>query len=286
MSDLIHLGDAEFRCAADFIYERFGIRLTDQKRVLVSGRLSKRLRQLGIASFSRYFELVKADESGAEVSELLNLITTNHSYFFREGDHFDFLKQTALPRVRQLMEKNPSYPLRIWSAGCAAGEEVYTIAMIVREFFGNDADLLDIGILASDISLAALNEARVGEYGEARLREMPAAYRSRYLTSVGADRFSVSSELRRMVLFKKLNLMSDRFPFKSGFDVIFCRNVMIYFDRQTQERVIAGLCQHLEPGGYLFVGHAESLTRVSHSLEYVRPAVYRKPGKKEARWNK
>jgi chemotaxis protein methyltransferase CheR len=276
MSDLIRIGDAEFRYASEFIYERFGIKLTDQKRVLVSGRLSKRLRELGIASFAEYFQLVKEDPTGTEVSQLLNLITTNHSFFFRERDHFDLLTSMVLPRIRRLMDADRAYPLRIWSAGCAAGEEVYTIAMIVREFFGPEVDALDVGILATDISMAALSEAKQGLYGEARLREVPKGYRMRYFKEEGADRFSVAPEIRKMVLFKKLNLMSERFPFKTGFDIVFCRNVMIYFDVQSRERLVSSLYKIVKPGGYLFIGHSESLARDSCPFEYLKPATYRK----------
>jgi chemotaxis protein methyltransferase CheR len=274
MSDLIHIGDAEFRFAAGFIYERFGIRLTDEKRILVAGRLSKRLRKLGIASFSEYFELVRRDSSGTEVSELLNLITTNHSFFFREGDHFEYLSSVVLPRVRDSMKSERGYPLRIWSAGCAAGEEAYTIAMLVREFFGNETDRLDIGILATDISMAALAGATKAEYDEAKLHEMPHYYRTRYMEDLGDRKYGVAPEIRKMVLFKKLNLMSERLPLRHAFDVIFCRNVMIYFDTASREQLVNSLHSVTKPGGNLFIGHSESLRRETCPYSYISPAVY------------
>jgi chemotaxis protein methyltransferase CheR len=276
MSELIPIGDADFRVAADFLYDRFGIRLGDQKRALVSGRLSKRLRKLGLSSFRDYFALVKADASGAELSELLNLITTNHSFFFRERDHFDYMTAVALPRIRAALAKDRTYPIRIWSAGCAAGEEVYTIAMTIREYFGDAAESLDIGILATDISMAVLREAQTGTYPGSRLHDLPKPLLSRYLERVGEDRWSVAPSLRRMVVFKSLNLMRDRFPFKGDFDLIFCRNVMIYFDAASRERLVGSLYEATRPGGHLFVGHSESLRRETCPYQYVRPATYRR----------
>ncbi len=276
MNELLDLSEGEFRYIAGMLYERFGIRLGSQKRVLVAGRLTKRVRQLGLDSFSAYFAHVEADRSGAELSELINRITTNHSYFFREREHFDFLAASVLPAFRSALPGKRGASLRIWSAGCATGEEVYTIAMRLAEFFGADLASLDHGLLATDISRAALEEACEGVYPEAKLRELPRPYREAYFRRLDAERYEIAPALRSMVLFKRLNLMAERFPFSGSFDVIFCRNVMIYFDEASRRRLVDSFHACVKPGGYLFIGHSETLQRLGSRWEYVQPAVYRK----------
>ncbi|HSV56386.1 MAG TPA: protein-glutamate O-methyltransferase, partial [Magnetospirillaceae bacterium] len=276
MSDLLQIRDSEFRYASDFIYERFGIKLTDQKKVLLAGRLSKRLRVLGIPTLSAYLDRVNGDPSGAELAEFLNLITTNHSYFFREKDHFEFLSRSVLPAAVRETLTDPSRRLRIWSAGCATGEEPYGIAMILADNMAEYLDRMDAGVLATDISMAALAYAQEGIYPEAKLRELPPAYLHRFFSPDGPGTWCVRDEVRRLILFKKLNLMSERFPFKSDFDVIFCRNVMIYFDTESRDRLVSSLYAATRPGGYLFIGHSESLRRETCPYEYISPATYRK----------
>ncbi len=274
--DLIKLSDTEFSFLTKLLYDRFGIHLSDQKRILVAGRLTKRVKQLGFASFSPYIEYLMADSSGAELSELINRITTNHSFFFREREHFDFLVKTVLPGLDKKIRAANRYPLRIWSAGCATGEEVYSLAMLLREHYGSALDGLDYGLLATDISLQALKEAEGGEYGEGKLRELPANYRMNYFKKNGPDSFAISDQIRKMVLFKRLNLMSDTFPLKGQFDAVFCRNVMIYFDQESRNKVVNTLYNYVKPGGYFFIGHSESLKRETCPFDYVKPAVYKK----------
>ncbi|MBL8968204.1 MAG: protein-glutamate O-methyltransferase CheR [Spirochaetaceae bacterium] len=276
MNELLDLSEGEFRYIAGMLYERFGIRLGSQKRVLVAGRLTKRVRQLGLDSFSAYFAHVEADHTGAELSELINRITTNHSYFFREREHFDFLAASVLPGFRSALPGRRGSSLRIWSAGCATGEEVYTIAMTLAEFFGADLGSLDHGLLATDISRAALEEACEGVYPETKLRELPRAYRETYFRKLDEERYEIAPALRSMVLFKRLNLMAERFPFSGAFDVIFCRNVMIYFDEASRRRLVDSFHACTKPGGYLFIGHSETLQRLGSRWEYIQPAVYRK----------
>lgn len=275
-TDFVPLSDTEFKYIAGMLYDRFGIYLSEQKRILVAGRLSKRLRQLGLSSFTLYFEYLVADKTGAELSELINRITTNHSFFFREREHFDFLVKTILPEIEIKMKQSASYPLRIWSAGCATGEEVYSISMLLREYYGNRFDKIDYGLLATDISLSALNDANVGEYSEAKLRELPLSYKNAYFSKKSEDVFSIKNEIKKMVLFKRLNLMADTFPLKGQFDAIFCRNVMIYFDQESRKKVVQTLFNYVKPGGYFFIGHSESLRREDCPFTYVKPAVYRK----------
>lgn len=276
--DLIQLSTDEFTYIAKLLYEQFGIHLSDQKRILVAGRLTKRVRQLGYTSFTKYFEHLMADRTGSELSELINRITTNHSFFFREIDHFEFLTRTVLPGLEERMKQTLAYPLRIWSAGCATGEEVYSIGMLLREHFGTRMNQVDLGLLATDISLAALQEAQDGEYPAQNLRELPANYRNTYFRLKQQDVYEISDDIRRLVLFKRLNLMSDPFPLKGQFDAVFCRNVMIYFDKDSRTRVVNNLYRYVKPGGYLFIGHSESLNREDCPFTYIKPAVYKKEG--------
>jgi len=273
---MVSLSDSEFAYIAGMLYDRFGIYLSEQKRILIAGRLSKRVRQLGLVSFTRYFEFIVADKTGGELSELINRITTNHSFFFREREHFDFLVKTVLPGLEGKLRENARYPLRIWSAGCATGEEVYSIGMLLREYFGNRMDSIDSGLLASDISLAALQEAGEGVYAEAKLRELPIAYKNTHFVKKTDDTYAIRDEIKNMVLFKRLNLMADSFPLKGQFDAIFCRNVMIYFDQQSRKKVVQTLFNYVKPGGYFFIGHSESLRREDCPFVYVKPATYKK----------
>lgn len=274
--DLVPLSDREFKYFSTLLFDRFGIFLGDQKRVLVAGRLSKRLRELELPTFTDYIDYLSTDKTGEELTELINRITTNHSFFFRERDHFDFLSTTVLPELEAEGKQGAGFPIRIWSAGCATGEEVYSISMLLRERYGPRLPFIDAGLLATDISLAALKEARNGEYGEAKLRELPAAYRNSYFIKKDSETWAINDDIRSMVMFKRLNLMADAYPMKGLFNAVFCRNVMIYFNQESREKVVNALFRYIKPGGYLFIGHSESLNRESCPFEYVKPAVYRK----------
>jgi len=276
---LLPLRDGDFRFVSELVYARFGIRLTDQKRSLVAGRLSKRVRQLGFSSFTEYFDLLRTAGGADELSELIDRVTTNHSFFFRERDHFDALSREILPSLIGGSARSGS-PVRIWSAGCAAGEEPYTIAMLISQAMSRTpgAGSVDAGVLATDISMAALLEAKAGVYAESKLRELPRELRSPYLRPAGPDAWSVSPAVRSLVLFKRLNLMREPYPFKSRFDVVFCRNVMIYFDPPSRARLVESIYRVVKPGGWFFIGHSESLPRESCPFAYVRPATYRKEG--------
>jgi chemotaxis protein methyltransferase CheR len=276
VDDVLPLGDTDYRFVTAFLYERFGIQLGNQKRVLVAGRLTKRVRQLGLSSFAEYFAYLRADESGNELSEFINRLTTNHSFFNREKDHFEYLRRLVFPEIARRLERDPRYEVRIWSAGCAAGEEVYTLAIYLREFFGPTVDSADFGLLATDISLAALKTAQAGVYAAQKLSELPKALRLSYFREAGPDLMEVTPAVKRMVLFKRLNLMAQRYPFKNPFDLIFCRNVMIYFDQVSRAHLIRTFYEHLKPGGYFFIGHSETIPRADCPFEYIQPAIYRK----------
>lgn len=274
-SILVDLTDQEFRSLADLVYAQFGIHLTEKKKALVRGRLNRVLRIRNLSSFSQYLELVRSDTTGMVLVELIDRISTNHTFFFREADHFTFFQNTAL---REAAGRS-SGEIRIWCAGCATGEEAYTLAILCREWAARDHYGGTIKILATDISVTALKTAVAGVYTDERLRLVPQRFKERYFSHGGPDQWTVVPELRSLVLFKRLNFMDPVFPFKNLFHGIFCRNVMIYFDRDTKNALVQKLNRHLTPGCYLFIGHSETLGRESSDCHYVRPSVYQRgPG--------
>jgi chemotaxis protein methyltransferase CheR len=275
---LLPLTEGDFKFVSTLVYDTFGIRLTDQKRTLVAGRLSKRVRQLGFSSFRDYFLHIKDDRSGAELSELINRVTTNHSFFFREREHFDLLASEILPPILDAANSRAGTSVRIWSAGCAAGEEPYTLAMILLDLMGKrrGGGTLDAAVLATDVSMDALLEAKTGVYPGSRIKELPRHFQSAYLRPAGEDLWSVSPEVRALVTFKRMNLMREHYPFKQQFDVVFCRNVMIYFDAPSRGALVKHIYDIVKPGGWFFIGHSESLPRDTCPFGYVKPATYRK----------
>lgn len=254
------------------LYDESGISLGDNKQSLVISRLSKRLRELEIDSFGGYYDLVSQDSSGEEFTRMLDLLSTNKTDFFREPKHFDYLREHILPGLER--EKR----IRIWSSACSTGEEPYTIAITLHESLKNAASW-DCGILASDISTRVLAHAAAGLYTEERINTVaPDVARRSFLKGRGtsAGLFKVKPHLSKVIKFRRLNLMDDSFPIKSPLDLIFCRNVMIYFDRQTQERLVAKFYRYLKPGGHLFIGHSESLQWLKHDFVTMAPTIYRK----------
>lgn len=263
----------EFRTFSVYVKDNFGINLTDKKKTLVTSRLNSVVEKHGYESFTAYFNHVASDASGKSVIELLNRITTNHTFFYREKKHFEFLQEDVLPELVQ--RERHERDLRIWSAGCSSGEEPYTLAMILSEFLGPDRRLWDTKILATDISTSALLKAKAGVYAKRSLEELPALWRVKYLEPYEKEFLRVSESLRGELILRRFNLMNP-FPFKRKFHVIFCRNVMIYFDAPTKAALVEKFHRHLEPGGYLFIGHSESIDRSRSDFRYIRPAVYRK----------
>lgn len=269
---LVDLTDQEFQALATMVAGQFGIHLTDKKKALVRGRLNKVLKTRGLTSFAQYLDLVRRDTSGMVLVELIDRISTNHTFFFREVDHFLFFQEQALGE----MASTGSGELRIWCAGCATGEEAYTLAMLCHDWAHRNRFSGRFRILATDISVTALQTALRGEYSDDRVRLVPPGFKQTYLTRLGADRWAVDPGLRSTVLFKRLNFMEPQFPFKNLFHTIFCRNVMIYFDRPTKNTLVQKLTRQLIPGHYLFIGHSETLGRDTFDCEYVRPSVYRR----------
>jgi len=271
------LSEADFQRVSDMVYRYCGINLHDGKQQLVQARIAKRMRVGGFHSLSDYLDHVISDASGHEFALLIDAMSTNLTSFYREPDHFQYLAETALPQLMQQAPNQHGGRMRLWSAGCATGEEPYTLAMTVLDAIG-DASRWDIKILATDISTHVLGIARTGFYGKERLEALPGGYRQRFFRPcvVDGDKgFVVAPELRQMIRFNHLNLMED-WPFTGPFEFIFCRNVMIYFDKPTQQRLVNRFWDILTPGGVLFTGHSESLTGIEHKFQYVRPTIYGK----------
>jgi chemotaxis protein methyltransferase CheR len=273
---LVDITDNEFRDLAGLVYDQFGINLTDKKKSLVRGRLNKVLKSRGLTSFGEYLDVVRRDATGMVLVELIDRISTNHTFFFREADHFTFFQEIALPQMASLVPAPAE--LRIWCAGCATGEEAYTLAMLCKDWGARSGFRGEIKILATDISVTALETAVRGEYNDERVRLVPETLKHRYFHSLGPDRWSIVPELRRMILFKRLNFMDPTFPFRNRFHAIFCRNVMIYFDRETKIDLVRRLSATLFSGQYFFIGHSETLGRDTFDLDYVKPSVYRRRG--------
>lgn len=263
--------DHEFSLISKLVYEESGINLTESKKLLVIGRLGKRLRKLGLSTFKEYYAYLK--EAGSqEITVMLDCISTNKTDFFRESAQFDFLRQEVIPGIVE------SRKIRIWSAACSSGEEPYSIAITLHESIP-EINSCDIKILASDISTKVLDMAAAGIYEAERLTPVPYDVMQRHFLKGNKDngeRFKVKGHLRDMITYRRINLMEMPYPVKTTFDVIFFRNAMIYFDKQTQEDVINRLSRYLKDGGYLFLGHSESLHGMNCNLTYVRPNVYRK----------
>lgn len=265
---MIHLTDREFQELVSFIRTNFGINL-GKKRLLIEARLFSVLAEKNISSFTEYFNLIQNDSE--ELNTMMNRLTTNHTYFMREPRHFEFLKSVILP---ELTKNRPDHCLRIWSAGCSTGEEAYTAVMVMRDWFGMRSDW-DYRILATDISTKVLEAARQGAYSAESLRNLPAQWRTRYFHAQEGQVYVLSEEIKKEVIFRSLNLM-DPFPFHQPFDLIFCRNVMIYFDQETKNRLIRKFYDSLKPGGYLLIGHSETVQRDVIPFRYIEPSIYQK----------
>jgi len=272
------LSESEFRRISDLVYRHCGINLHDGKRELVQARLVKRLRATGCRNASEYLRYLEADSTGQEFTLLIDAISTNLTSFFREAGHFDFLRERLLPELMSRRRQRGDNRIRAWSAGCSTGEEPYSLAMTMLEAVGCEGSW-DVKLLATDISTRALSIARAGMYEKHRVASVPPALRAKYFAAnrmEGQTVYEVSPRLRQVVRFAHLNLM-DAWPFTGPFDFIFCRNVMIYFDKPTQQKLVGRFWECLETGGYLFTGHSESLTGVAHRFRYVQPTIYVKP---------
>jgi chemotaxis protein methyltransferase CheR len=265
------INPAQFAYISRLVYRESGISLKPGKETLVCARLSRRIRQLGLNSFDEYLRALDSGASAGEVAEMVDAITTNQTSFFRESEHFKYLKTDILKLLASRAE-----PIRFWSAGCSTGEEPYSLAVLIRECVPN-IDQRDWRILATDISARVLAQARQGVFRPESLTALSESLAVRYFTPAH-DRpgfWRLSENVRRLVQFARLNLIGD-WPLRGPFDVIFCRNVMIYFDRPVRNALVRRFSALLKPGGHLFIGHSESLANSSGELSLVQPAIYRR----------
>jgi chemotaxis protein methyltransferase CheR len=270
----IRLSEREFNTLKDFIYRECGIHITDAKKTMLEARLLKRLKSLNFSNFTDYCNyLLSPEGKEEELPLMINQVTTNKTDFFREPGHFDYLVKHVLPTL-----ESAEKPVTIWSAGCSTGEEPYTLAMMLKEY-GRGPIRDDFLILATDISTRVLEKARLAIYDMNAVSQIPSDFQRKYLLR-SKDRssplFRVKPEVRRHIRFRRLNFMDDDFGFREKMDVIFCRNVIIYFDKPTQERLLNKFCHYLAPDGHIFMGHSETLFGMKIPLALVAPTIYRR----------
>jgi len=273
------LSNGDFTRLSQFIYKQCGIKLPLTKKTMLEARLQKRLRSLDIQSFTQYCDYLFSPRGmEVELIQMIDLVTTNKTDYFREPDHFDYLVRHALPEWERSQKGSAHRRLMIWSAGCSTGEEPYTLSMVLSSY-AEDNPGFDYNILATDISTRVLDKAKTAIYEEEKVEPVPLQMKKKYLLK-SKDRQNpmvrIVPALREKVHFRRLNFMDDDFCMREQLDIIFCRNVIIYFDRATQERLLNHFCRILTPGGYIFMGHSETLSGLDVPLTSVHPTVYRK----------
>ena len=269
---MLDLTASDFQRLYTYIKQHYGIDLSKKKQLIVS-RLSNTLTAQGFKDFSAYVDEIMSGRDPEMVTAMLNKLTTNYTYFLREEAHFKFLWDVVLPDLERKHTRDKV--LSIWSAGCSSGEEPYTISMYLKEYFGAKASQWDTRLLATDISQKILNTANTASYGEESLSSLPANWKQKYFVQKEPGKYTVSPDIKKNVIFRTFNLM-DPIQFKRKFDLIFCRNVMIYFDQDTKDALVRRFHGATVPGGYLFIGHSEGLNKVSCPYDYIQPAIYRK----------
>ncbi|MBF0197831.1 MAG: protein-glutamate O-methyltransferase CheR [Planctomycetes bacterium] len=270
------LSDSEFQLISAYVYKHYGIVLKQDKKELVKSRLNRRLQILGYSSYRKYFDFVSSKEGKDERVEMINALSTNLTFFYREEKHFRFLREKLLPELH-LMNRGESFSLRGWCTAASTGEEPYTIAIETLDSL-EEIPGCDFKLLATDISTRVLDIAKRGIYDSERLDKITPALKSKFFqrgTSDSSGLFKVKPKVRKVIKFNYLNLVQP-FPIHKSLDFIFCRNVMIYFDRETQQQIIDRFVKLLNKGGYLFMGMSEGLSGIKHSLKYVEPSIYQK----------
>ena len=276
MSDnqIAPLNDADFTKLSNFIYVNYGIKLPISKKIMLQSRLASRLKINGMKSYAEYTKYVlSGDANESEIVNMIDLVSTNKTDFYREAAHFDFMKEVALPNF--IVGDSPQ-PFKIWSSASSSGEEAYTIAMVISEFIENNRKI-DFEILGTDISARILEKAKLGIYPMDRVDVIPLSQKKKYLLRSKDQEnpmVRIVPSLRAKARFQRLNLMDTSYNVPKDFDIIFCRNVLIYFDRETQEKVINKLCMHLKPGGYFFLGHSESISGIDVPLKPLKPTMF------------
>lgn len=275
----------EFDALRTLIHRHTGVMLGDAKRNMLCSRLARRLRHLGMTRYGEYYRYVREQgPDGEEMQELINCITTNKTDFFREAHHFDFLKGTIIPALQARARQSGPKRLHVWSAGCSTGEEPYTLAMTLREAFGTAAGW-DLRIVATDIDTEVLSKAQRGVYEEERIDALPEGIKKAYFlrgTGANAGMVAVRPAVRDLVQFRQVNLIDERWPIQERFDLILCRNVMIYFTRETQTRLLHRFADHLQPGGYLFLGHSENMQGMAETFQPLGGTIFQRVGAAES----
>lgn len=266
------LTDNEFSRIVSYIRQHYGIDLS-QKRTLVKGRLESYILRNGYSSFDEYMNKVEHDLKGEEAEKIINTLTTNHTYFMREPVHFDYMAKVVLPYLQKKLDRTKD--IRIWCGASSTGEEPYTLEMIMIDYFGLQKSAWDTTLLATDISTRVLEHAARGVYLKEEVEPLPERWKRRFFRTVSADEVQVTDELKNQVLYRRFNLM-DPLPFRKKFHVVFLRNVMIYFKDDVKYALVNRIYEHMEPGGYFFIGTTESLDREKVKFQYVQPSIYRK----------
>lgn len=267
------LSDSDFKKLSVYIYTHFGIQLPPTKKIMLESRLKNRLKATGISSYKEYCKEVLNGKNSEEIIHMVDVVSTNKTDFFREPQHFDFLSQVYLP---QYYKQNPHGKLKVWSAASSSGEEIYTIAMVLEEFMQNHSGL-DYQILGTDISTRILQKAKQAIYPMDRVDVVNKELKKKYLMrskDASKNLVRIKAKLRAHTQFSRLNLMDNTYHVPKDFDFVFCRNVLIYFDRKTQEQVINKICKHIVKGGFLFLGHSESITGQNVPLKQIKPTIY------------
>ncbi len=270
----IQLKDSEFQQLSNYIFTNYGIKMPPAKKVMLQSRLQKRLRHLNLSNFKAYIDFVFSKEGSHEIVHMMDVVSTNKTDFFREPTHFEFMQEVVLPELYEKHQKD----IKIWSAGSSSGEEAYTITMVMEEFIEKNGHV-NYQIIGSDISTDMLQRAINGVYKMEKTITIPADLKKKYLLKSKDSQkklVRVKPKLRTKVNFFRLNLMDHVYNAPKNFDIVFCRNTLIYFERDTQEKVINRLCDHLKPGGYFILGHSESITNMQVPLINIKPTIFRK----------
>lgn len=264
--------DKEFDLIRGYIKDKYGISLSDEKKSLVYSRLRGVLLEHKFKNFTEYYEYLVNDKSGRASITFIDKMTTNHTYFMREVDHFYFFRDTVLPYLEKTVTDKD---LRIWCAGCSSGEESCTLEILLDEYFGNKPGW-DTELLATDVSTNVLKKASKGLYSKEQIVPLDEKWKKSYFQNVDSNNVKICDKIKNKITYRKFNLMENNFPFKKKFHVIFCRNVMIYFDNDTRLNLINKFYEASAKGAYLFIGHSETLNNTDTAYKYVMPAVYRK----------